>query len=315
MKLQQGNSTREAYGQTLAEVGRTNPDIVVLDADLSKSTMAKYFAAEFPDRFFNVGIAEANMVGLAAGLATCGKIPFCSSFACFVMCKAFDQLRLAVAYSELNVKIVGSHGGISIGEDGVSQMSVEDIALGGLLPGFSVIVPADEPITRKAVPVIAAHSGPVYMRVGRPKVPVVYTDEAACSFEIGKANQLRQGGDVTIIANGLLVAPALDAADRLAAKGIETRVLDMHTVKPLDDAAVAAAASETNGIVVAEEHLLYGGLGSTVAMSVARQHPAPMRFVGLDDMYAESGTPEGLIKKYGLTADSIEREVNDLLRA
>ena len=313
MELKQGNSTREAYGQTLAEVGRTNPNIVVLDADLSVSTQTKYFATEFPERFFNVGIAEANMVGLAAGLATCGKVPFCSSFAAFLMSKAFDQLRIGVAYSELNVKIVTSHGGISIGEDGVSQMSVEDVALGAVLPGFVVIVPADEPITRKAVPVIADHVGPVYMRTGRPKVPIVYEDD--CTFEIDRANVLREGNDVALIANGLLVAQALIAADRLSAKGIEARVIDMHTVKPLDDETVEAAARETKGIVVAEEHLLYGGLGSAVAMSVARQHPAPMRFVGLDDTYAESGPPDELLVKYGLTADSIEREANDLLDA
>ena len=313
MELKQGDSTREAYGQTLAEVGKTNPDIVVLDGDLSKSTMTKYFAAEFPERFFNAGIAEANMVGLAAGLATCGKIPFCSSFATFLMSKAFDQLRLGVAYSELNVKIVTSHGGISIGEDGVSQMSVEDVALGTVLPGFVVIVPADEPITRKAVPAVADHVGPVYMRTGRLKVPIVYGDDGP--FEIGKANVLREGNDLALIANGLLVAQALLAADRLSGKGIEARVIDMHTVKPLDDEVVAAAARETKGIVVAEEHLLYGGLGSAVAMSVARQCPRPMRFVGVNDTYAESGTPEGLLEKYGLTAESIEREADALLTA
>lgn len=313
MTFELGNSTREAYGQTLAEIGKQNPDIVVLDGDLSKSTMTKYFAAECPDRFFNAGIAEANMVGLAAGLATCGKIPFCSSFACFVMCKAFDQLRLGPAYSELNVKIVASHGGISIGEDGVSQMSVEDVGLGGLLPGFAVIVPADEPLTRKAVPAIVDHVGPVYMRVGRPKVPLVYADESRCTFEIGKANLLREGTDVTLIANGLLVAAALEAAEALAGAGVETRVLDMHTVKPLDESAIAAAAAETKGIVVAEEHLLHGGLGSAVAMSVARQHPAPMRFVGLNDTYAESGPSAALLEKYGLTAVDVRRAAEEIL--
>ena len=306
-----GEATREAYGKALAELGRENPNIVVLDGDLSKSTMTKYFAQEFPDRFFNVGIAEANMVGIAAGLAASGKIAFASSFACFVMCKAFDQLRLAVAYSGNNVKIVGTHGGISIGEDGVSQMGHEDIGLALSLPGFAVMVPADGAQTRAAVRAAAEHVGPVYIRVGRPKAPIVY--ENGCpDFQIGKAITLREGRDVTLIANGLMVAAALDAAEQLEQQGISARVLDMHTVRPLDEEAVEKAARETGAIVVAEEHLLYAGLGSQVAMAVAKRHPVPMRFIGLTD-YAESGAPEALMRKYGLTADDIAREAIELV--
>lgn len=306
-----GEATREAYGKALVELGRENPNIVVLDGDLSKSTMTKYFAQEFPDRFFNVGIAEANMVGIAAGLAAAGKIAFASSFACFVMSKAFDQMRLAVAYSGNNVKIVGTHGGISIGEDGVSQMGHEDIGLALSLPGFMVMVPADGTETRAAVRAAAEHVGPVYIRVGRPKVPIVY--ENGCpDFEIGKANTLREGWDVTVIANGLMVAAALDAADALEKQGVSVRVLDMHTVRPLDEEAIEKSARETGAIVVAEEHLLYTGLASQVAMAVARLHPVPMRFVGLTG-YAESGAPDALLRKYGLTADDIVRKAIELV--
>lgn len=306
-----GEATREAYGKALAELGRENPNIVVLDGDLSKSTMTKYFAQEFPDRFFNVGIAEANMVGMAAGLAASGKIAFASSFACFVMCKAFDQMRLAVAYSGNNVKIVGTHGGISIGEDGVSQMGHEDIGLALSLPGFVVMVPADGAETRAAVRAAAEHVGPVYIRVGRPKAPIVY--ENGCpDFQIGKSITLRHGSDVTLIANGLMVAAALDAAESLAQQGISARVIDMHTVRPLDEKAVEKAARETGAIVVAEEHLLYTGLASQVAMAAAKRYPVPMRFVGLYD-YAESGAPDALMRKYGLTAEDIAREAVELV--
>jgi transketolase len=224
------------------------------------------------------------------------------------MCNAFDQLRMAVAFPSLDVKVVGSHAGISIGEDGPSQMGIEDVALACALPNFTVVVPADEPATYEAVPALARIKTPAYLRAGRPNVPVVYSD--GCPFKLGKAIALRDGKDLTIIANGLMVAAALEAAERLAGQGVQARVLDMHTVKPLDDAAVLAAARETGRIVVAEEHLLHGGLGSVVAMSAARQHP--MRFVGLRDTYAESGPPEGLLAKYGLTAGDIVREALEL---
>jgi transketolase len=301
-----GKSTREAFGLALAEVGAEHPDIVVVDGDVHNSTRTEHFAKRFPTRFFNVGIAESNMVGVAAGLAGAGKRSWAASFAAFVMCNAFDQLRMSVAFPCADVKVVGTHAGISIGEDGPSQMGIEDVGLACLLPNFTVVVPADEVSMSKAVRALVGIRTPAYLRAGRPNVPVIY--EAAASFALGKANRLRDGGNVTIIANGLMVSAALDAADTLAAKGVQARVLDMHTVKPLDDAAVLAAARETGRIVVAEEHLEHGGLGSAVAQSVVRQHPVPMRFVALKDTYAESGTPEGLLEKYGLTADAIVKE-------
>jgi transketolase len=304
MKL--GKSTREAFGLALAKLGEQHPDVVVLDGDVNNSTRTDFFAKKFPERFFNLGIAESNLVGVAAGLASSGKRAWLASFACFVTCNAYDQLRMSVAFPSLDVKVVGTHAGVSIGEDGPSQMGIEDVSLACSLPGFTVVVPADEPSMMEAVPALARVKTPAYLRAGRPNVPIVYPN--GCPFTLGKANLLREGKDVTIIANGLMVSTALDAADQLAAKGVQARVLDMHTVIPLDDAAVVAAAKETGRIVVAEEHLLHGGLCSAVAMSAARQHPVPIRFVALRDTFAESGTPEGLLAKYGLTAADIVRE-------
>ncbi|MBI3408851.1 MAG: transketolase family protein [Planctomycetes bacterium] len=301
MKL--GKSVREAFGLALAQLGEADPNIVVVDGDVHNSTRTDYFAKKFPERFFNVGIAESNMVGIAGGLASSGKRVWAASFAAFIMCNAYDQLRMSVAFPGLDVKVVGTHAGISIGEDGPSQMGIEDVSLACSLPGFTVVVPADEPSTYKAVQALASIRTPAYLRAGRPNVPVVY--ENGCDFHLGKAIMLRPGKDVTLIANGLLVAAALEAADQLKGKGIDARVLDMHTVKPLDDAAVLAAARENGRIVVAEEHLLHGGLGSAVALSAGRQHPVPMRFVALVDTFAESGKPEELLAKYGLTAKEI----------
>jgi transketolase len=300
-----GKSTREAFGLALAQIGAEHTDIVVLDGDVHNSTRTDFFAKKFPERFFNVGIAESNLVGVAAGMASSGKRTWLASFACFVMCNAYDQLRMSVAFPCLDVKVVGTHAGISIGEDGPSQMGIEDVSLASSLPNFTVVVPADEPSMTKAVQALVKIRTPAYLRAGRPNVPLVYTDGAP--FELGKANRLRDGKDLTIVANGLMVSAALQAADQLAARGVQARVLDMHTVKPCDDAAVLAAARETGRIVVAEEHLLHGGLGSAVAMAAARQQPVPMRFVALKDTFAESGSPEGLLKKYGLTADDIVR--------
>ena len=299
-ELKSGMATREACGRTLVELGRENPNIVVLDADLSKSTLTHLFAQAFPERFFSCGIAEANMVGVAAGLASSGKIPFCASFSCFLLNKSFEQLRVAVAYPGVNVKVVGTHSGISIGEDGPSQMSVEDVSLACSLAGFTVLAPADEVSTAALVRAAAAHVGPVFIRAGRPKVPVVYTPDQR--FEIGKAVEVIPGADLTFVANGLLVAEAVRAALALEKEGISARVLDFHTVKPLDKEAVGRAAAQTGAIVVAEEHLVDGGLGVRVAQAVAEQHPCPMEFVGLQDTYAESGTTEGLLDKYGLIA-------------
>lgn len=299
-----GKATRDAYGEALRDLGRDHPEIVVLDADLAKSTKSATFGDEFPDRFFNVGIQEANMVGMAGGLASCGRVPFISSFACFVILKGFDQLRMAVSYPRLNVKVAGSHGGISPGTDGASQQSVEDIALACSLPGFVVCVPSDEHQMRAAVRAAYEHRGPVYIRSGRPKAPLVY-DAMPSNFRFGKATRLRDGSDVTLIANGLMVAAALVAHDILAEDGISARVVDMATVKPLDDDEVGAAAIDTGAIVVAEEHLVHGGLGARVAQAAARLQPVPIEFVGLDDTYAESGEPDELLRKYGLTAADV----------
>lgn len=307
-----GKSTREAFGLALAKVAENYPDLVVVDGDVHNSTRTEHFAKKYPQRFFNVGIAESDMVGIAAGLASSGKRAWVSSFACFIMCNAYDQLRMSVAFPCLDVKVVGTHAGISIGEDGPSQMGIEDVSLACSLPNFTVVVPADEPSMEQAVQALVHTKTPAYLRAGRPNVPVIYPN--GCPFKLGKAIQLRDGKDVTIIANGLLVAAALQAAEQLAGQGLQARVLDMHTVKPLDDAAVLAAAKETGRIVVAEEHLLHGGLGSAVAMSAARQQPVPMRFVGVKDTFAESGPPEGLLAKYGLTVADIVREVRDLGR-
>jgi transketolase len=312
MNLQMGKSTREAFGHALAALGGEHSDIVVVDGDVNNSTRTELFAKKFPERFFNVGIAESDMVGVAAGLASSGKRAWCSSFAVFVMCNAYDQLRMSVAFPNLDVKVVGTHAGISIGEDGPSQMGIEDVSLACSLPNFTVVVPADEPSTHAAVKALAAIKTPAFLRAGRPNVPVVYPN--GCDFQLGKAIRLRDGKDLTIIANGLMVAPALQAADTLAGQGVQARVLDMHTVKPCDDTAVLAAARETGRIIVAEEHLAHGALGSAVAMSAARQQPVPMRFVNLGDRFAESGKPEELLEKYGLTANDIVKAAKELVK-
>ncbi|GIX04817.1 MAG: transketolase [Planctomycetaceae bacterium] len=301
--LKMGKATRDAFGAALKELGQAFPNVVVVDGDVGNSTRTEMFAKAFPQRAFNVGIAESNMVGVAGGLAAAGKTPVVSSFACFLLCNAYDQIRMSVAYPGMNVKLVGSHAGISIGEDGASQMGIEDVALACSFPGMTVIVPADEPSTRQAVRAMLEHQGPVYLRCGRGEVPVVYTGDVP--FTIGKANTLREGTDVTIIANGLMVGLALDAAVLLAQRGIQARVLDMHTVKPIDEQAIVAAARQTGAIVVAEEHLHAGGLGSVVASVVVRTQPVPVEFVNLGDTYAESGDPAGLLQKYGLTAEAV----------
>jgi transketolase len=310
-ELKMGLATRDAFGKTLVELGRENPNIVALDADLTKSTMTTYFAKEFPDRFFECGIAEANMAAIAAGLASAGKIPFAASFSCFMLNKSFEQLRVTAAYPNVNVKIVGTHSGISIGEDGPSQMSIEDIALAGALPGFVVLAPADEVATRALVRAMAAHVGPAFLRAGRPKVPVVYSADQ--KFEIGKAIEVVGGSDVTIIAYGFLVAEAIRAAETLEAEGISVRVIDMHTIKPIDRDAIARAAKETGAILVAEEHLVDCGLGVRVAQVVAETNPCIMDFIGIQNTYAESGTPEAVVEKYGLLAKDLAAGVRKLL--
>lgn len=312
MQKKLGKATRDAYGEVIIEMGRENPNIVVLDADLSKSTKTAKFGETFPDRFFNVGIMEANLVGVASGLAACGKIPYISSFATFLISKGYDQLRMGVSYSELGVKVVASHGGISIGEDGASQMSIEDLALTSTLPGMTVMVPADEFSARALIRQSADIPGAVYIRTGRPKAPVVY--DASAKFEIGKANRLRSGKDVSIIANGLLVYEALAAAEELEKRGIQASVIDMHTVKPLDEEMLLDEARKTGRLVVAEEHQIWGGLGSAVARFLSQNHPCKMEFVAIQDTYAESGLPDEVMEKYGLTAPYVVKAVQRVLK-
>lgn len=312
LEKKMGLPTRDAYGQALVELGKKNPNVVVLDGDVSGSTKSRAFAKEFPDRFFNFGIAEANMVSAAGGLASCGKIPFASSFAAFLLCKTYEQLRMSVANPHLNVKICGSHSGISLGEDGASQMAVEDLALACSLPRFVVLVPADEVATRALVHAAAEYVGPVYIRTSRPKCPLIYPTTE--TFSIGRAKILCEGTDVTILAIGLLVWEALEAAELCAKKGISVRVMDMPTVKPLDEEAILTAAQQTGAIITAEEHLLSGGFGSRVAQVVTQHHPVPIEFVGLKDTYAESGTPAQLFDKYGLTAKHITSAVDRVLK-
>jgi transketolase len=303
-KRELGKATRDAFGRALEALGADYPSLVVVDADVGNSTRTEWFGKKYPDRFFNIGIAESNLVGVAGGLASAGKISLVSSFAAFITCNGYDQLRMSVAYPHLNVKVVGSHAGISIGEDGASQMGIEDVSLACSLPGFVVIVPADDTSARAATRAMLDYEGPVYLRCGRPEVPRLYP-EGSAQFTIGKANQLRQGTDLTLVANGLMVAAALDAAETLAGEGVQARVLDMHTVKPIDRDALHAAATETGAIVVAEEHLAHGGLGSVVAMTVAELAPVPIRYVNLGDQFGESGSPDALLEKFGMTAAKV----------
>lgn len=309
--LEYGLPTRNAFGETLREVGRDNPDLIVLDGDVGNSTRTNYFRDEFPERFFNVGIAESNLIGVASGLWAAGKDVLAASFACFLLCNAYDQIRMSIAFPKADVKLVGSHSGISIGEDGPSQMGIEDVALATSLPNFTVLVPADAPSMRAATRAMFELEGPVYLRSGRPKVPVVYGGDF--DFRIGKANQLRDGRDVTIIACGLMVAAAMEAAVDLQDDGIEARVVDMHTVKPIDEAAIEQAARETGAIVTAEEHVLNGGLGSEVARAAAKLQAVPMEFVGIQNQYAQSGKPEELLTRYGLMPRDIRAAVNRVL--
>jgi transketolase len=311
-ELKMGVATREAFGKALVELGHSNPNIVVLDADLSKSTYTAGFAKEFPDRFIECGIAEANMMGIAAGFASSGKIPFAATFSVFAMNKGFEQLRVTAAYPKVNVKVVGTHSGISIGEDGPSQMSIEDIGLACSLAGFTVISPADEVSAMALVKEAAAFDGPLFIRTGRSKVPIIYT--ADHKFKIGESMELLPGTQVTLIATGLLVAESIRAAETLEAEGISARVIDMHTIKPLDRDAIARAAKETGAIVVSEEHLVDGGLGVRVAQVVAETNPVPMEFVGIQNTYAESATPEQLLDKYGLIARDVAAAARRVLQ-
>lgn len=304
-------SVREAYGKTLVELGKENQNIVVLDADLSKSTMTQFFAAAFPERFFDCGIAEQNMMGIAAGLAASGKTVFASTFAVFAAGRCYDQVRMSIAQPRQNVKIVATHGGISVGEDGFSHHSIEDLALFCTFPNFTVIVPADAIEATQAVRAAATTYGPFYIRLCRPKAPLVFDDNYR--FMLGKAVMMRGGRDVTIIATGLMVAKALEAVDKLAREEIECRVLNMSTLKPLDEKAIIKAAEETGAILTVEEHLQHGGLGSRVAQVVAKHQPVPMSFLTIKDFYSSSGKPEELFQKHGLTVEGIQEEVRTLV--
>ena len=311
MEKKLGKATRDVYGQVLVELGKKNPNVVVLDADLSKSTKSADFGKAYPDRFFNVGIMEANMVGVASGLAAAGKIPFISSFATFLISKGYDQLRMGVAFSELNVKVVGSHGGISVGEDGASQMSIEDISLTTSLPGFTVMIPSDEFATRALVEQAADHKGPVFIRTCRPKAPLIHQPNT--SFKIGKGIRVRDGKNISLIANGLLVFEALEAAEALAKEGIQASVIDMHTIKPLDEALLIEESKKTGHVVVCEEHQIWGGLGSAVATLLSQKAPCKMGFIAIQDTFAESGQPAELFDKYGLSAKHIIQAAKKVL--
>lgn len=302
--LKPAKRLREVFGDAMLDLCRENEKVVVLDGDLASTTKTYHVRQEFPERFYNIGIAESNMISIASGLASCGFIPFASSLSSFILANGYDQLRISVAIANVNVKVVGSHGGITLGKDGATAMAIEDLALVGCMPTFVILVPCDPASMHRAVHAAAEYDGPVYLRSSRVAMPHIYPEEN-CPFEIGKANVVREGSDLTIIGCGLMVAAALDAAVTLAEEGIEARVLDMHTIRPMDGEAIAAAARETGAIVTAEEHLLHGGMGSNVARIVAQNHPVPMRFVGLADVYTDSGEPDDLLAKYGMTAGDI----------
>jgi transketolase len=304
-------ATREALGPTLVRLAKEGLPIVVVDADLGKSTTARKFLDAFPDRFFTTGVAEQNMIGISAGLAAAGKIAFCSTFGVFMPGRCFDQIRVSVAQTELNVKMVASHGGISVGEDGISAHAIEDLALMCSFPGVRVIVPADVIEAAQAIEAAARTPGPFYIRTGRPKIPVIYDE--TYRFQLGRAHRLRDGDDATIIALGVMVKAALDAADELAGEGVRCRVLNMATLRPLDEDAIEAAARETGAIVTAEEHLIHCGMAALVAQVVGSKEPVPLGAVGVRDRYAESGRWDELLQKYGLTADAIAREVKGVL--
>lgn len=298
-------ATRAAYGKALAELAESEPDLVVLDADLSGSTMTKDFAKAYPERFFDMGIAEANMVGVAAGLAACGKKPFVNSFAMFSAGRAWEQVRNSVAYPRMNVKVIGSHGGLSVGEDGATHQCIEDIAIMRAIPGMTVLCPCDGNEMRHAVRALLDYEGPAYMRLGRLAVETVTDTVPGYQFEIGKGVLLRGGTDVTIVAVGMMVQEAMKAAEILAEEGIDARVIDMHTVKPLDEEILLAAARETGCIVTSEEGNTLCGLGSAVAEYLSSVCPVPVIRHGVEDIFGRSGEAKAVLKAYGLTAENI----------
>jgi transketolase len=304
--------TRSGFGAGLAVLGRTNPNVVALCADLVGSLKMEEFIKENPERFFQVGVAEANMMGIAAGLTIGGKIPFTGTFANFSTGRVYDQIRQSIAYSEKNVKICASHAGLTLGEDGATHQILEDIGLMKMLPGMVVINPCDYNQTKAATIAIAAHKGPVYLRFGRPSVPN-FTPENQ-TFAIGKALLLQEGTDVTLIATGHLVWEALEAAEALSAKGVSAEVINIHTIKPLDDNAILTSVAKTGAVVTAEEHNYYGGLGESVARVLVKNHPAPQEFVAVNDTFGESGTAAQLMEKYGLHAGAVIKAVERVLK-
>ena len=304
-------ATRQAYGDALVELGANNKDLVVMDADLSKSTMTVGFSKAFPDRFFNMGIAEQNMYGVAAGLAASGKTVVASTFAMFATGRAFEIIRNSIGYPHLNVKICATHAGVTVGEDGASHQAIEDIALMRSIPGMTVLNPSDGVSAKKAVEAAVAMDGPVYVRLGRAAVPFVYDEDM--DFEIGKGLTVKEGSDVTIIATGIMVNEAIQAAEKLEAEGISARIIDIHTIKPIDEEIIIKAAKETKGIVTAEEHSVIGGLGSAVAEVTAKNAPAKIKMIGIQDRFGQSGKPDQLMKEYGLTADDIVSACKEIL--
>lgn len=304
-------STRQAYGDALVELGKKNKDIIVMDADLSKSTMTAGFKKEFPERFFNAGIAECNMMGMAAGLALSGKTVFASTFAMFAAGRAYEIIRNSIAYPKANVKICATHAGITVGEDGASHQCIEDLALMRVIPGMTVVHPADAVSTKKLLEQIAGENGPAYVRLGRLNIPVLYDEDA--KIELGKGNCVKDGSDVTVIACGLMVNEAMMAAEELEKEGISVRVIDMHTIKPIDEDIIVKAASETKAIITAEEHSVMGGLGSAVAEVVVKKCPTKMAMVGVQDRFGQSGKPPLLMEEYNITASDIVKAVKETL--
>ena len=305
-------ATRQAYGEILIELGKERKDLVVMDADLSGSTKTSGFGKEFPDRFFNMGIAEQNLYAQAAGLALSGKTVCASTFAMFATGRAYEIIRNSIGYTSANVKICATHAGITVGEDGASHQTFEDISLMRSIPGMTVINPSDAVAAKKLIRQAVEMDGPCYIRLGRAAVPVFYDETSEVS--LGKANLVREGSDLTIIGTGIMVSAAAQAAETLASEGIQARVLDMHTIKPIDEEAVIKAAEETGRIITAEEHSVIGGLGDAVASIVVKNHPVPMSMVGQHDCFGESGKPDQLLEKYGMTAADIVKAARDMVR-
>ena len=303
-------STRQAYGDALVELGKKNKDIIVMDGDLSKSTMTAGFKKEFPERFFNAGIAEGNLMGMAAGLALSGKTVFASTFAMFAAGRAYEIIRNSIGYPHANVKVCATHAGITVGEDGASHQCIEDLALMRVIPGMTVVHPADAVSTAKLLEQLAQMDGPAYVRLGRLGIPVIYDDST--EIKLGKGNLVRDGKDYTVIACGLMVNEAMMAAETLAAEGIDVRVIDLHTIKPIDEEIIIKAAKETKGIVTAEEHSVIGGMGSAVAEVLSTKCPAKLAMVGIQDRFGQSGKPPQLMEEYGITAADIVKAVKSL---